>query len=138
MASDDYGPYDLLNDLDFERCLAANPSALSFFMLDACNRFDAVLPEVVLAGLREAHSFHSRVSTVEALETARVACWNLLGSRSCDVHDAAVCRVRAAICTMFPRTEDPFSTMNVFLDFATSGGLSEAELLALMRVHLTS
>jgi hypothetical protein len=129
-----YGPYDLLEDIDL------NPPQdyarrVRRFMLDACSRLAERLPAVAASSLRVARDFSNGACDVVALEAARVACWNHLGGRSCDFRDRDVSAVRAVICTLFPDSDDAFDTIHNFLDLAVGAGLPESQLLESMRAH---
>lgn len=135
---EEYGPYELLSDLDLNRAVTANSKAVVTFMFAACRGLVPALPPIVVDGLAEAHSFHFGATSAEALEKARVACWNFLGRTSSDFQDPVVCRVRAALCTMYPERDDPFDVLNNFLGFAIGGGVPEAEILVLMKQYLAA
>lgn len=129
-----YGPYDFLDEID------SNPppdyaSRIRPFMLAICDRIVDSWPTVAADGLAIARRFPSDTCSVSHLQSARVACWNYLGSRSCDFEDTEVNAVRAAICTLYPDSAEPFDTIQNFLDFAIGAGLAELELLAVMRTH---
>ena len=137
MSSDSYGPYDLLDDLDLTGPSTKHHVRLQSFMLDICERLSDVLPNVALAGLTAARAFRAGSIDSAALEAARVACWDFLGKQSCHFDDPAVCSVRAVICTLFPTSDDAFSTLHLFLDFAGGASIPDSELLASLRAHFS-
>jgi hypothetical protein len=134
MLSDSYGPYDLLDELDLAGAPNDYEVRVRSFMLAVCDRISD-LPEVALVAVNASRSFQNGALDARSLAAARVACWNSLGSRSCDFQDPAVCRVRAAICTTFPEPDDPFDAIHNFLDFAAPSGVTDSDLLALLASH---
>ena len=135
MLSDNHGPYDLLDELDFGGVPTDHEVHVRLFMLAVCDQISDLLPDVALAGVNASRAFQAGTLDAGSLVAARVACWNVLGSRSRDFRDPAVCRVRAAICTMFTEPHDPFDSVHNFLDFASRGGVVDSVLLALLASH---
>lgn len=45
--SDEYGPYDLLDEIDLRRYLAENPEPITSLMFDVCASFSDSLDHVV-------------------------------------------------------------------------------------------
>lgn len=132
--SDEYGPYDLLDEIDLARC---DPRTVAFFILDVCERFRDQLAPVVANALTAARAHHSGFPTDITLEKSRLDCWSFLGDRACRFEDPAVCRVRAVIfTTSADNHDDPFERLHHFLDFVTRGGVPEAELLKIMQARL--
>ena len=130
----EYGPYDLLEDIDLEPPQDC-ASEVRSFMLDICSRLAQRMPAVAASSLSVGRDFLSGACDVVALEAARVACWNHLGDRSCEFGDPDVNAVRAVICTLFPDSDDTFDTLHNFLDFAIGAGLPESQLVDGMRAH---
>jgi len=135
MLSDSCGPYDLLDDLDLRGSSAAHQAQVYSFTLAVCERVTNSLPDVALQGLSVSRAFHAGTADLNALVQARVACWNFLGSRSGDLRDPGVCRVRLTICTMFAEPDDPFTVLRTVLDFATRAGVNDSDLSALLAAH---
>jgi hypothetical protein len=126
-----YGPYDFLDDINPD----AHSGEVRPFMLTVCDRLVSRLPAEVLNGLEAARRFQFGSCDATELESARVACWNYLGNRSCEFQDPDVNAVRAVICAMYPDSEDAFHTIHVFLDFVIAAGLAEGDVLGAMRNH---
>ena len=90
------------------------------------------LPNIAKEALEAASEFQQGRASEAELGRVRVACWDHLGSRDCDLSDPEACAMRAVICALFPVMDDPAESLGWFLDFAQSAGAIDSDLAALL------
>ena len=116
--------------------IEASPSQTQQFLIQAARLLSGRLPKPAIAALDIAERFHRGDASLTELEAARVQCWNLCNTPGGAIDSPDVAALRAAICALYPRLDEPYDVVSFFL------GLSErcrgpiAEQVRLLRSAL--
>jgi hypothetical protein len=121
---------DTLEELEQRLNLNCEFDSIEQFVIGVCRSLD--LSEVARKALDVAAQYLSNAVSDEDLDRARVACWNSIKGRDCNLSDREVASTRAVICATYPRErgwdDDAFSALVAFAEFATAAGAKPHDL----------
>jgi hypothetical protein len=119
---------DTLEEFEGRLDLDREFESIQRFLIGVCRSLE--LSAVAQEALEVAARYLDHAASDKDLERARVACWDSIKGRDCNLSDREVASTRALICATYPRgwTDDAFSGLIAFEDFATAAGANPDDL----------
>jgi hypothetical protein len=124
---------DTLEEIELRADLDHEFDSIAKFMIGICRSLQ--LSPTGREALKVATRYLDGAASDQELERIRVACWNSIEGRNCDLTDPEVAATRAIICATYPRgwPDDKFSGLDAFEDFAMAAGVDPHDLVVALR-----
>ena len=115
--------------------IETHPDRVQWFLIKAA-RLIPGLPDTAIRALEVAERFLGGSAGNRDLEGARVSCWHLCNTPGGEVSSPDVAALRAAICALYPKLDDPLETVRFFFGMSQLSGGPVPEQLELLRTQL--
>ncbi|MBP7689676.1 MAG: hypothetical protein KA765_17295 [Thermoflexales bacterium] len=124
---------DTLEEIELRTNLNHEFDSITKFMLGICRSLQ--LSPTGREALEVATRYLDGAASDQELERIRIACWNSIEGRNCDLTDPEVASTRTIICATYSRScsDDKFSRLDAFEDFAMAAGVEPYNLVAALR-----
>lgn len=124
---------DTLEEIELRTDLNHEFDSSTKFMIGICRSLQ--LSPIGREALEVATRYLDGVVSDQELKRIRVACWNSIKGRDSDLTDPEVAATRAILCATYPRgwSDDKFSVLSAFEDFATAAGVEPRNLVVALR-----